>query len=68
MNGTGVSGRAKRRDLSQRPVTCCTGLGEMIYIYIYICGMVTKHCMVNAWMCRKYVDDGNLHGPFHSWQ
>ena len=33
---TGLSGRAKRRGLSQRRVTCLPGFGETIYIYIYI--------------------------------
>jgi len=31
----GVSGRAKRRHLSQPAVTCWPGFGEVIYIYIY---------------------------------
>ena len=32
---TGVGGGAKRRDLSQRRVTCCPKFGAYIYIYIY---------------------------------
>ena len=31
---TGVSGGAKRRLLSQRPITCWPGFGDAIYIYI----------------------------------
>jgi len=32
---TGVSGRAKRRPLSQRAVSCWSGFGDAIYIYIH---------------------------------
>ena len=33
---TGVSGGAKRRHLSQRPVTCWLRFGETIYIYTHL--------------------------------
>ena len=33
---TGLSGRAKRRRMSQRGVTCWPRFGDAIYIYMYI--------------------------------
>ena len=32
---TVVSGRAKRRHLSQRPITCWPGFGDTIHIYVF---------------------------------
>lgn len=31
-HGTGISAGAKRRVLDQRPITCCTQLGDITYI------------------------------------